>query len=232
MKNLAVMLAALVLCVTPTESARSGAMDVREYVLFNGSNTSAAVDTLELASPWFPIQHASRIVVRLWSANTSAWTSADSTFTDSITTFRVAYSDSAFGRVVNLGPTGGGTGQSAPVGGDSTQVDYAIGTSNPDTSAAGPGTMTAAKPLPINRPLAGTKNGSGLITVITPVIVASSVSTQIVPDYSGYFYKKMARIRVTPLRRLTEGGRLSTAGIRTAGIRGLRGRVLVYYGNK
>lgn len=207
---------------------------VNEYVLFNGSNTSAAVDTLELASPWFPVQHASRIVIRLWSANTSAWTAADSTFADSLTTFRVAYSDSLGGLVNDLGAPvrGAATPKLAAIGGDSVQVDYAVGSNNPDTSAAGPGTMTAAKPLPINRALAGTKNGSGIIAVITPVIVASSVSTQIVPDYSGYFYKKWARIRVTPLRRMTEGGRLSTQGIRTVGVRGLRGRAYVYYGNK
>jgi hypothetical protein len=187
----------------------------RELVIFGGGNTSAAVDTAELASPWFPVRGASRVVVRLWSANTSAWTAGDSTYSDSLTTFKVLLSDSLCCQVTDL------NGVRSASAADSFQVDLAV--TNPDTSTVGIG----AKPLPISRPLAAAKSGSGVISVIYPT--APSLGA---PDYTGVFGKQYMRIRTQALRRKTEGGRLSTSGKQTVGIRGLRGRVYVYYRNK
>jgi hypothetical protein len=198
----------------------AGNPDVREIILFNGSNTSAAVDTLEQASPWFQVQGAVRVDVRIWSANTSAWTAADSIYADSITTWKVALSDSICCTSVDY------YGQTIASAADSLMFDMAIvAANNPDTALAG----IACKPLPINKPIAAAKSGSGIISTIYPVTPSWIASNNIFVNQVGIFPKRFMRIRWQPLRRMTEGGRLSTAGIRTRGIRGLKMRAYVYY---
>lgn len=199
--------------------ALAGNESIKEYVLFGGSNVSASADTSEMASPWFNVKGASRVEIRFWSANTSAWTAADSTFSDSLATFKVLLSDSICCNVV--GPSGIAASSAA----DSIIYDFAV--TNPDTAK---GVGIGAKPLPINRPLAPAKSGSGFVTVIYPVISTALAANA--PDFGGIIAKDYMRIRTEAVRRMTEGGRLSTAGIRTVGIRKLRGRALVYFKNK
>lgn len=218
-----VAIAALLVLMVPIGGLRAGNQEMREVVLYGGGNTSAAVDTLELPSPWFSVRGASRVVIRLWSANTSAWTAADSIYADSVVTFKALFSDSV-GLIVTSP-----TGQTIQSAADSVMVDFTV--TNPDTAT----TSTEASRLPINKPLAAAKNGSGWITTILPVLsVAAVADTAIaaVADFPGVFGKSFMRIRVTPLRRMTEGGRLSTAGKRTVGIRGLRGRAYIYFPNR
>lgn len=202
-----------------TRSASNAGM--KEFVLFGGSNTSAAVDTAELATPWIPIRGATRVILRFWSANTAAWTSTDSTFVDSLTTFKLLFSDSMCCYVTR---PDGFVGTSAA---DSIQFDLATSSSFDSTTFG-----VIARPLPINRPLAASKSGSGFITVIAPVQpLAGATASPVYPDPSGVFGKQFMRIRTQALRRMTEGGRLSTAGKRTVGINKLRGRAYVYYDN-
>jgi len=213
--------ALLVLIAWPSHAGNS---EVREYTLFNGSNTSAAVDTLEQASPWFAVKGASRVIVRLWSANTSAWTAADSIYADSVTTWKVLLSDSVCCYVTSV------TGQTVPSMGDSLQFDMAVAADNADTSRVGIG----CKPLPINKAIAAAKTGSGITSTIFP-LGASFIAGTIInatPDAQSTFAKQYMRIRWQPLRRMTEGGRLSTTGKRTVGIRGLKMKAYVYYPNK
>lgn len=197
-----------------------GDPDYREVILFNGSNTSAAVDTVEQASPWFYVLGASRVDIRIWSANTSAWTAADSVYADSIITWKILFSDS----ISNTSPGFYGTRQE-PAAADSIMIDAAV--TIPDTASVGVG----CKPLPINKPIAAAKTGSGIISTIYPVKppMTTAVSQVIPQDEAGVFPKQWMRIRWQPLRRMTEGGRLSTAGIRTQGIRGLKMRARIFY---
>jgi len=164
------------------------------------------------------VRGASRVVIRLWSANTSAWTGADSIYADSVTTFKALFSDSMGLTVTSP------TNQTIPSAADSVMVDLAV--TNPDTAT----TSIAASRLPINKPLAAAKNGSGWITTVYPALSVAGLAGA--TDFPSVFGKQYMRIRVTPARRQTEGGRLSTSGKKTVGIRGLRGRAYVYYPNK
>lgn len=202
--------------------AWAGNPDIREVILYNGSNTSAAVDTVEQASPWFQVQGAVRVDIRIWSANTSAWTAADSVYADSITTWKIAFSDSICCTSVDY------YGRTVASAADSVMFNMAIAAANnPDTALVG----VACLPLPINKPIAAAKSGSGIISTIYPVTPSWIASNNIFVNQAGIFPKRFMRIRWQPLRRMTEGGRLSTAGIRTQGIRGLRMRAYIYYGN-
>lgn len=221
-KWFAALAAALLMLAWPA-APFAGSQDIREYVLFNGSNTSAAIDTVEQQSPWFAVKGASRVIIRLWSANTSAWTAADSTYADSVTTWKVLVSDSTGFTVTSL------AGQTIPSMGDSLMFDMSVTADNPDTSRVGIG----CKPLPINKAIAAAKTGSGITSTIYPVGAAFIGGTLVhSPDAEGVFAKQYMRVRWQPLRRMTEGGRLSTAGKRTVGIRGLRMKAMVYYPNR
>ena len=52
-------------------SVAAGNLEVKPYVLFGGSNTSAAVDTVEQVSPWIPIRGAQRIILRTWTVKSA-----------------------------------------------------------------------------------------------------------------------------------------------------------------
>lgn len=216
------LLALMVMFVIGPRAARSGSRRVEHVFLFNGSNTSAAVDTAEQPSPWFYVRGASRVIIRVWSANTSAWTSTDSIYSDSLTTWKVLLSDSICCTVTD---TRGKTIGSAA---DSLMIDMSTALSNPDTASVGIG----AFPLPINKPLASAKSGSGRTVTIYPVGAApfSASFTSVTPPL-GVFGKGWMRIRTQASRRNTEGGRLSTSGKRTVGINGLRMIADVYYDN-
>ena len=214
LRTLFATLMLLDLLVTPAITWARDAL-LHEVILFNGENTSAAVDTVEQASPWFEVKGASRVDIRIWSGNTSAWTAADSIYSDSLTTFKVLLSDSICCTV-----------NGRPSMGDSVMFDMAIAAQNPDTAGFG----IVALRLPINKAIAPAKTGSGRVTSIFPD--PSLPDLPAAADAQAVFIKKWMRIRWQPLRRNTEGGRLSTEGKRTAGIRGLKMRGYTYYPNK
>jgi hypothetical protein len=216
-------LAAALLVLVALPTAHAGNLELRPIILHNGSNTSAAIDTVEQQTPWFSVRGATQVLVRMWSANTSAWTAADSIYTDSLTTFKVLLSDSLCCTVT------GPTGQTILSAADSVMFDMSVAASSPDTSS-GAGVM--AQPLPINKPLAAAKNGSGIVCRIYPAAMLRIGAAFVNPDGIAIFPKQFMRIRWQPNRRNTEGGRLSTTGKRTEGIRGFKMVAYPLYENK
>ena len=196
----------------------------RRFILFNGANT----DTNEQASPWINVRGARRILIRTWSTHAAftmvgadtcnggfllAATDVDSIYTDSLSTFRAIFSDSLESTISDF------NGSASPLARDSIVVDIAVATS--DTSKVG----IKGYPHPITKALRGPTNGWGIVTTIYPV-----AATLGAPDYSGHIPKGYMRIRVTPTTRLTVCGGQSTAGKRTAGLKGLNMVAYVYYG--
>lgn len=204
------MVAALMLLIAT--AAIGGSQDIREYVLFGGSDT----DSTEQASTWVPIRGASRVLIRLWSTHTAfhASTDADSTFADSITIFKLLLSDSICCFVT--GPDGRLISSAA----DSLVIPITLA---PDSATK----MVGAAPLPINKTLRAPANGSGLYTIVYPVQPGLATA-----DANGVIGSSFMRIRVTPLRRLTVTGGQSTAGKRVNGLRGLRAKAMVYFDNR
>lgn len=192
----------------------AGSQQINSFVLFGGSNT----DTLELRSNWIPVFGAQRIIIRTWSAKAAfhASTDADSNYSDSLTTFKVLFTDSVTAN---------------KIGADSIVVDPAsvavtVGVS--DSARV----MVAVKPLPINKELRGAANGSGLLSFITGTAVNGNAAIGAPFDPSTIIAKKYMRIAVTPLRRNTVTGGNSTSGERVAGLKGLRMVAHVVYANK
>ncbi len=170
--------------------------DHAAFVLFGGGD----MDSTEQGSYWINVGAAKRVVIRTWSAKAAfhASTDADSTFSDSITTFRLVFSDS----LASNSPFGAG---------DSILLDPAI--ANQDTAKI----MVQAKGLPINKQLRGPGNGSGLIT-----LVSGAPTGAITEEPFGFVPKKYMRVYVTPLRRNTVTGGQSTQGKRVNGLKGFR----------
>jgi hypothetical protein len=183
--------------------------------IFNGS----AADTSEQQSSWFWVRGAVRVDLRVWSANTSDWTGADSVYSDSIATWKIALSDS----ICCIGTDY--RGKYVASAADSMMFDMTLTASNPETSFVGFG----CDPLPIKKPISAAKTGSGFISTVYPVKPAWIASKDIAVNQRGVFTKQYMRIRWQPFNRMTEGGRLSTEGIRTQGIRGLRILATIYY---
>lgn len=185
-------------------SAHAGGRVIREYVLFGGSNT----DSTEQASAWIPVFGASKIYIRTWSGKAawSATTDADSTFSDSITTFKAVFTDST------------------PVNYRAAAETLLVNSIFPDTSGA----LVIFGNRPINKELRGPSNGSGIIAMIVPTLAPAAANTA---DVSGIIAKHYMRIRVTPLRRSTQGGTSSTTGKRVNGLRLFRMRAYVVYDN-
>lgn len=211
------LLAVALLCLMSLP-VMGGNQQMLEYTLFNGSNTSAAVDTVELASAWIPIRGASRVMIRTWSNGSGTFSAGgDSLYVDSLTTFKVVFSDSICCTVT------GPKGLSIPSAADSFMIDATVA-SGLDTTKTG-GIRIAL--LPINKALAPTTNGSGIITqvfVLTPGVATAEAG-------DGVFVKQYMRVRTQALRRSTPGGFLMTSGFRAAGVRGLRMRAYVYHMN-
>lgn len=174
------------------------------YVLFGGGN----VDSNEQASNWIPVAGAQRVIIRTWSGKAAfhASTDADSTFSDSLITFTILFSDS-------LGVA------NPPAAADSFVVDPAISTA--DSGFVG----ASAYPLPINKELRGPSNGSGIVTVVYPISPrkAPGANTAVSPvNNTDVIGKAWMRVRVTPLRRMTVTGSQSTAGKRVNGLKDFR----------
>ncbi len=204
--------------------AQAGNLNMPEIILHNGSNTSAAVDTVEQQTPWFKVGGATQVIVRMWSASTSAWTGADSIYTDSLTTFKVLLSDSMCCTVT------GPTGQTLLSAADSVMFDMSVVASNPDSTS---GASVMCQPLPINKPLAAAKTGSGLIARIYPNSMMRVGVAIVNPDGIAKFPKQYMRIRWQPNRRRTiSGGSEATVPNRVVGIRGFKMRATPVYENR
>ena len=185
----------------------AGGRYVREYTLFAGSNT----DSTEQASPWIPVFGASRIYIRTWSGKAAfhASTDADSTFSDSLVTFKVVFTDS--------------TPVNYKAAAETLLFDPAVAT----VDTINTGGVVIPRPN-INRQLRGPGNGAGIITGIYP-----SVPTSTTLDNAGFIMKRYMRIRVTPLRRLTAGtGSAVSGGNRVNGLRKFRMWAYVIYDNQ
>jgi len=202
------------------------------YQLFKG-NTTVAKDTLEMASPWIPVRGANRILIRTWSQGQAAYTGADSVYCDSILTFKVLFSDSvsfmgrdSLGTLVTARSTSGfSTTGAFPVCADSVMITGAENALTPDTTR---GKFVAVSNVPLQKSLRAGASGSGHYTLVVPVIPPGGAS--IYGD--GSITAQYMRVRVTALNRLTLAGAVSTAGIRTRGINGLRMEAMPIYKNK
>lgn len=191
----------------------AGGPEVREYVLFNGENRSASSqDTTEYASYWINVRGASRIVLRTWSSGAAA----DTAYNDTLTTFKVLFSDSVSKLVT------GPYGRSILSAADSVMVNAAATAF--DTTFTG-GVIVQGQ-LPINRPLKASATASGVLTNVLPLAPGATT-----PDLSGEgrISKTWMRVRALPKIRMTTAGFSSTAGIRTAGVNALKMTALVYY---
>lgn len=197
----------LLALILATSVAPAGNQEMRRYVMFGGSNT----DSNEQLTPWIPIRGAHRVILRTWSGKAAfdALTDADSTFSDTITVFRVGFTDS----LQNTNPA---------IAGDSVIVTTATVT-NVDTTAK----MVGVSFPPLQEALRGPGNGSGIYTIVYPT--APGLTTA---EPNATFGPQYMRVYVTPRRRMTVTGSQSTQGIRVNGLRRLRMEALVYWDNK
>lgn len=204
MKRWIALLVAVGLCGT----AYAGSLERHNVTLYGGSNT----DSTEQVSPWFKVDGASRVVIRLWSAKAAfhASTDADSTYSDSIAVFKVGFTDSIITST---------TPQSA---GDSVVVTSTL-VANVDTTFK----MVGVFHPPLQEALRGPGNGSGTYTIVMPITAGLATS-----DNHGFILPKYMRVYLTPLRRMTVTGGQSTAGKRVNGLKGLRGVATIIYDNK
>lgn len=221
MKRVTVVLAALVACLATAAEART----LDRVKLFGGANT----DSTEQCTPWFNVEGASKVYIRLWT-NHAAFTGSgagdpDSTFADSISNFKICLSDSAsLQQTVTAFITNTKT---QLVAGDSVCTDFvnATGTlGGADTTITG----MFMRQVGVNKQLRSTANGSGQVSIIAFGASASYNSVTIV-DLSGICAKKYMRIRIQPLLRLTSntGHAVSPRGNRVNGLKGLRGEALI-----
>ena len=152
------------------------------------------VDSTEQASPWIPIRGANRIVIRSWSTHAAFSPSGDdSAFSDSIATWRTAFTDS----VIKTNPLVGVADSVVFTGGFQDSATVLMGLDNPA----------------VNVQLRGATNGAGFITqmfAVAPNGVATYGDGQMNKDYM--------MILITPLRR-----NISPAAIgRVNGLQGFR----------
>ncbi len=206
----------------------AGALNVTEYVLFNGVNQA---DSTEMASPWIPIRGASRIYIRTWSAGATA----DTDFCDTIATWKTLFSDSvllivrdSLGTIVTVRSYTPSSAATFPMCADSLVV----------TNNAADSVKMVAVINPVQgtgKPVRGSVTGSGYYTIIRPNIVGGVMplasGTSVEPP-EAFFMTQYLRIRITPRTRLTTAGFNSTAGIRTRGVHALRMRAYVTYPNR
>ena len=191
--------------------AGAGNLDIRRKMLFNGdaATGTASIDTTEHASPWIDVRGASRILLRSWSAKAAfhVSTDADSLYTDTITVFRIAFSDS----MASTNPL---------VAGDSviyTSAAY-------DTNIA---QVNIGAP-PVNQQLRGPGNGSGIYSWVMP-----TTPNAITVDVNGFIPKQYMRVYYTPLARNTAATGLATAPNRAnRGLKFFRMEALVIYPNR
>ena len=177
--------------------AYGGNLEIKKYILFGGSNT----DSTEQVSTWIPVRGASRIFIQTRSSKAAfhASTDADSTFTDSIAVFKVAFTDT----ISNVNPI---------VGADSVVITSTIVT-NVDTTSK----MVMVAQPPLHEELRSPANANGITTWIMPVTPGLATA-----DNNGVIVPQYMRVLITPRRRMTVTGGQSTAGKRVNGLKGLR----------
>lgn len=225
-RKLAALLAVvgcLALCVLPGHSAP---YRVQKFMLWNGGTFDSTTKT-----KWLPVLHANHIVIRTWSthaayvANSDA--EADSSLTDSLSTWVTMFSDSvsfmaadSAGTIVTASSLIPGTsdkGDPYPVCADSISLTGAAS----DTTAA----WVAVSHVAVNQPLRGAANGSGILTrvfSVTPITVQGIYG-------DGEIGKRFMGIKVTPVRRSTSATVLATVPHRTNGLKGFKMEATVYY---
>lgn len=213
-------------------TGQTGAFNSDERVLFFGETFN---DTLAHASKWIDVRGANRVILKFRSGHTGAYTGADSVYTDSLLVVNVLFSDSvsfmardSAGTIVTASsgiPTVIGThGEPYPMCADSVLINALPAASTTDTTYK----MVTVHLPPIKKQLRPAANGSGVYCIVAPALPLPG--TSIYGD--GSIMPRFMRIRVTPTTRMTEGGRLSTAGKRTTGIRGLSVTALIISPNK
>lgn len=217
--------------------ARAGLEYSQTYVLFGGENKA---DSSERRSRTIPIRGANRIVIRLWSANTAAYTGADSIYTDSLSVVKYLFSDSvstivrdSLGTLVTLGPYTSATDVASafPLTADSVAITpTATNTSVADTANK----MVVVHWSPLLKKLRPAVNGSGVYTLVDAALPL--VGTSVYGD--GTLMPQYFWMRATPVTRFGFAGTGSDVGnvmtnapasMRTRGINGLRGTATVYY---
>lgn len=200
------LIALLTLILFPAMCA-AGNLETRTLTLFGGSDT----DSTEQVSPWIPIRGAQRVIIRTWSAKAAfhASTDADSTFSDTIAVFKVAFTDSL-------------QSSNPAIAGDSIVVTTAT-VANIDTTTK----MVGVFHPPLQEALRGPGNGSGIITWV--ISITPGLATA---DNNGFLATNYMRVLLTPLRRMTVTGGQSTAGKRVNGLKGLRQTATVVWSNK
>lgn len=218
MKKVLVALAFMALFAA---SANAGGPRMERYQLFYGGDT----DSTERWSRLIPVQGATMVVIRLWSTHLAfsagASPTADSSFSDSVVTFKIGMSDTV--RVVSGVSQAVRYGSLAPV--DSVEVDWATLSAAPaftDTSQIN----AYCRPLPINRLL----RLNGFKSYIMPSL--SYTYDSAVGGGQGFGHRYMY-IKCTPLRRLKDtsqpcSGACNPTG-RVNGLRGFRGEAIVIY---
>lgn len=203
--------------------ALAGNENIKRVVLIAGGNVA---DSSARVSPWINVRGAHRIVIRSWSVNTAAWTTADSQYTDSISTWQTEFSDSVsfIGRdssgTLVTARSGMSNANAFPVCADSVMYSGNV----QDTTTK----LVMISHPPINKILRPAVNGSG---VYGPVITSTG-PTSVGTYGDGSINAQYMRVRITPFTRSTLGGVLSTQGIRTKGINGLRVEALVIFKNQ
>lgn len=191
-----------------TDAAMSGNQEMKKYLMIAGDT-----DSTEQATRWIPIRGAARVILRTWSTHAGFGSNADSTKVDSIAGWRVLFSDSICCYVT--GPEGGTIASAA----DSI-VNAAAAA---DTANYGIGIYE----LPVNKPLRGAVNGSGIMTFVAPIQPGSLLAP------GGLVLgKDFMRIRFTPRRRSTGATSEATVPNRTNGLRGIRMIAYVVYDSR
>lgn len=206
----------------------------KEIPLFFGTSV---VDTIEQASPWIDVRGANRVMIRTVSNRSTAvggfgTTDADTLYSDSISVFRVLFSDSvsfmgrdSLGTLVTANsaiPATSSHGPIFPVCADSVMLDL---TTTTRTDTLSKQVQFSSPPdLQILRPAA---NGSGIYTWVTAVAPAS-----IATYGDGSIGAKYMRIRYQALRRSTVATWAATAPNRVRGTKNLRMWALVFHKNR
>lgn len=226
-----VALAVVVGCWPHTSKAAPYA--VKTFVMFDGGT----FDSTAHSSKWIPVLHANHIVLRSWSTHAAfdVATDADSSFSDTISTFVTLFSDSvsfmardSAGIVVtssSLIPvvtteSSPGTldkGEPYPICADSVSMTGA----SYDTTKI----WVAVTHVPTNMPLRAPAVGSGILSRIYSVLPGSIQSVW----GDGEIGKRYMKVTVTPLRRFTAATPLATAPRRVNGLKGFRMTATVYY---
>jgi hypothetical protein len=217
-------------------AAYAGNQQIREFTLFGGSD----VDSTEQASPWIPVRGASRIVIKTWGTMSAfSATGADTSYVDSLQSFKVLFSDSvAFiardssgtivtvaSSTVSLNTRTAGEPEPFPMCADSVELDWpAVSAVQYDSTFK---SFRVDWP-PVNRQLRAPANGSGIYTTISPII-----TNGVIADENGNINSEYMRIRFTPLRRKTPGtSEESTGCCRANGTKGLKMKAYVIFNNR